>query len=164
MDNSSKAHVLFGSTPEAGHWAAQLGLRTLLKGTTKAPRTTRIQSCVYTKWWTSSHPCLWTAEPFKTSLLSPIKRLSLLPMNPFACEMFFQPVFEHSTAFPVCCRSCPSLFVSFTKVSVCLLSCPVPFIFLTQCPQIFFGLGGKLLSLWYWSMSANRGDVFLSVT
>lgn len=81
----------------------------------------------------------------RTSLLSPIKILSLLPINLFACEMFFRPVFEHSTAFTVCCRSCPSLLVSFTNVSVYLLSHPVPLIF-NSVPS-FFGLGGFTFTL-----------------
>ena len=66
---------------------------------------------VFTKWWTSLHPCLWKTEPFKDAPLKSTHdaiicyKLTCLPV-----EYYKQVFFEHSTAFPVFCCSLSQLF------------------------------------------------------
>ena len=63
---------------------------------------------LFTKWWPSPHPCLWTT--FWEASFIPNQDTHLFPMNQFTCGMFQTVFFEHSSTFPVFCCPCPRFF------------------------------------------------------
>ena len=64
---------------------------------------------IFTNWWASLHPWLWTTKPFQSRYCYVIcdicYQLTCLPV-----ECSRQVFFEHSTVFPIFCCSCPNFF------------------------------------------------------
>ena len=64
---------------------------------------------LFTKWWPSPHPCLWTTEPYGDAPFTPNHDTHLFPINLFTCRKL-QVFFEHSSTFPLFCCPCPRFF------------------------------------------------------